>query len=232
MHVIINVTYEDCIGIINICDKFEAASDYHNKQCNVLGQYTNICRHVAFKPCLEVMRLPTDSQAGYSVECGLYYHLPAQRSKYVYFSNTLLIDAKIKDYLHVTKDRSTLEELLPIVSVFWLYEEDVIPAGHFGVSIIQTNKTLTQRGYSTVILLSNTLSWFAMGYWFRLTESPACQERQVNLLDIDSHQIGTHCGSLRISNGPKVKVSIAEKVFQNYFAFRLSGVRSQFLNSF
>ncbi len=228
MRIIVYVIYEDCLGVANICDQFDIGR-HHLKRCPKSKPSPMICRHLTSQPCLEVTRLPSDRQVAYSQGCQIFFSLRfGHFPEYFHFSNTLFIQAKIKDYLYVTENRSSLEELLPRVHVLWQYEGGTVPFDYFSVSLMhEIKKEFKRKAYSAYVLLSNALPWLGMGYWLRFTETPACQ---TELLDVHPHHIDIGCGKLRLTSAPQIKISIAPEVFKNYYTFNLASERSPFLN--
>ncbi len=228
MRIIVYVTYGDCLGIANICDQFNTGRHYL-KQCSKSRPDPFVCRQLTFRPCIEVARLPSDRQV-FSKNCQIYFSLELlDFPEYFHFSKTLFIHAKIQDYLDVTENRSTLEELLPRVYVLWQYKGGLhIPLEYSSVSLIhQPNKEFKHKAITAYVLLRNTFRWLGMGYWFRFSETPECQ---AEFLDVHSHHIDTRCGTLTAPSAPQIKISIAPEVFQTFYTYHVVPEGSQFLN--
>ena len=115
IQLIISVSYDRCLGLTNICDKFLSNSPIFPDKCNA----GNIpCRYVKPDPCLESVQFPSDAYSiVYRTACQVVAHIIyTTRFGYVGFPNTLFIVFGVKSHLELNQDSADLQEVVPVIN--------------------------------------------------------------------------------------------------------------------
>ena len=210
----ISITYDTCIGVTNICDKFRDNWPMFNQKCFRFNDV--LCRYVAPTPCIEIVRLPSDGLHDYSAECRILSHVNRSPvSGYIQFAPTLHLTFTVKGHLELQKE-------FPVI-----YPEYIEHSIYFPFFCAQQknkrlplNKNYSLQSQSLIINIKNTYPWLGIGHWIRLIQEPGCHKEAVSLQPLESLQISHGCGTVGMTSATgHAKLSIDRSIFSRFLYF-------------
>ncbi len=112
------ISYDRCLGITHICDKFLDNSAIFPDKCNS----GNIpCRYVEPKPRLESVQLPSDGLFAERTVCRMVTDVDFSNTfGYTGFENTLEISFGVKSHLELSQDFHNLQKVLHVMNTLFL----------------------------------------------------------------------------------------------------------------
>ncbi len=188
----ISILYDNCIGVTNICEKFR---DNWRKFPNKCPGFAHdvLCRMMTPRPCIEIVRLPSDVVFDYSRKCTILSHINRSPAiGYIQFTDTLDLTFAVKGHLD-------LPEHFPVI--YPEYINDLVGT-YFGVfprgehARLELNKKYRVHSKGLIINIKNTYPWLGIGHWIRLTQRPACPKEAVNLQPLEPLHISHGCGAV------------------------------------
>ncbi len=226
IQLIISVSYDRCLGVTNICDKFLRNSPIFPDKCNA-GSIP--CRYVKPDQCLESVQLPSDMSIAYRTACQVVAHINYTTPfGYIGFPNTLFIVFGVKSHLELTQDSADLQEFVPVINPTFMEGTFYFPSFpfRFGSSTLKLNRKYNLRSDVISTRIVNAYFWLGMGLWFRLKLVPGCGEPSVSLHPKNHVAIQGGCGQLGItSDVGHAKIWFDDSVFTD-MQISLFGVKT------
>ncbi len=212
IQLIISVSYDRCLGVPNICDKFLGNSPIFPDKCTA-GKMT--CRYVKPEPCLESVQLPSDGLFYNPTACGMVSDVDLSNTfGYVGFTNALNISFKVENHLGLNQDFKDPQKVIPMINTLFQEHSTFLSAFPFRFGReFRLNKNYTLKSKLMFTTIVNTFSWLGMGIWFRLTVDIGCSE-QISRQPLPHVDILGGCRQLRLSSVVgHAKIRFHESIF-------------------
>ena len=227
IHLTISVSYDRCLGVTNICDKFRDNSPIFPHKCD--GSLGVPCRYAVPAPCIEIVRLPSDALFDYSEACEIISHIDRSPAfGFIPFPTTILMTFGITGHANLQRD---LQEVSPRIYPEYMYDTHFMSMFSFRDTSLKLQKTYSLQSQSIITRITNTYPWLGIGHWIRLLEVPGCPKEAVSLEPLEPLQILGGCGELGMTSATgHAKISIHRSVFTKYQGSIYSSEVNQFLN--
>ncbi len=194
----ISISYENCLGITNICDKLGDNSPIFPLKCS---DADIPCRYVVPEPCIEIVRLPSDGLLDYSKACQFMTNVIHYIPGYTDFTNSVFIAFTVDGHLELKQDLANLqEEVLPMINLEYLTGSQYFAMFPFRYPRLQLNRKYRIWSRDTITNIKNTYPWLGMGHWIRMIRVPGCHTQTISLQPLEVVHIWGGCGDLQMTS--------------------------------